>query len=310
MSAHPTPILELGYLGIEVSDMPRWRRFAAEVLGMQVEDGPPDAAGQASTRLRIDAAPARVLLLQGPADDCVWAGWRVADAQALSDFCARLTQHGLRWQVGTPAELALRSVRGMVHFADPAGNRHEVFWGQAGADTPFASPQVAKGFVTGAGGMGHIVYEVPDPAAERAFAEQVLGLRLSDTILAEPVPGVRIEFAFFHANERNHSFAFGPRPPRPGPVKRVHHFMLEVHDVTEVGRARDRCLAFGQPITMDIGEHPNDRMVSFYAQTPSGIHVEFGCNGLRVDEARWVPQVHQGISLWGHKPRTDALPKP
>jgi hypothetical protein len=61
---------------------------------------------------------------------------------------------------------------------------------------------------------------------------------------------------------------------------------------------------------MDIGEHPNDRMVSFYAQTPSGIHVEFGCNGLRVDEARWVPQVHQGISLWGHKPRTDALPKP
>lgn len=308
MSTTPSPILELGYLGIEVSDMPRWRQFADEVLGMQVEEGPGGLAGQHTTRLRMDEAPARVLLVEGPADDCAFAGWRVADAKALTDFCARLTQQGLVWHAGTPDELALRSVRAMVHFADPAGNRHEVFWGQDRASTPFASTKVAGGFVTGAGGMGHIVYEVQDTAAQRAFAEKVLGLRLSDTILAEPVPGVQVELAFFHANERHHSLAFGPRPPRPGPAKRVHHFMLEVNDVTEVGRARDRCLAFGQPITMDMGEHPNDRMVSFYAQTPSGIHVEFGCNGLLVDEPHWVPQVHHGISLWGHKPRTEPLP--
>lgn len=303
MSATPQPVLELGYLGLEVSDMARWRRFASEVLGLVVEDGAPDGSGQPSTRLRMDEATARLLLLSGPADDCAFAGWRLPDANALLAFCAKLDRLGLPWQAATPQELRLRDVTAMAHFVDPAGNRHEVYWGQTSAATPFHSPLVERGFVTGAGGLGHIVYEVADYPAQRAFARDVLALRLSDTILAEPVPGVEIEIAFFHANERHHSFAIAPRPPRPGPAKRVHHFMLEVHDITDVGRARDRCVAFGQPVSMDIGEHPNDRMVSFYAQTPSGIHVEFGCNGVHVDDNTWVPQVHRGTSLWGHQPR-------
>lgn len=304
MSSTHQPVLELGYLGLEVSDMARWRRFASEVLGLVGEDGPADANGQPSTRLRMDEAPARLLLLSGPADDCAFAGWRLPDANALLAFCAKLDRLGLPWHAATPQELRLRDVTAMAHFCDPDGNRHEVYWGQTRATTPFHSPLVQRGFVTGAGGLGHIVYEVGDYPAQRAFAREVLELRLSDTILAEPVPGVEIEIAFFHANERHHSFAIAPRPPRPGPAKRVHHFMLEVHDITDVGRARDRCLTFGQPVSMDIGEHPNDRMVSFYAQTPSGIHVEFGCNGVHVDDNTWVPQVHRGTSLWGHRPRT------
>lgn len=300
--AHP-PVLELGYMGLEVSDMARWRRFAHEVLGLVVEEGPLDANGLPSSRLRMDEAAARLLLLSGPADDCAFAGWRLTDAAALGAFCTKLDRLGMPWRAATPLELELRSVMAMVHFKDPAGNRHEVYWGQAPATTPFRSPLVEQGFVTGTGGLGHIVYEVGDCAAQHAFARDVLGLRLSDTILAEPAPGVEIEIAFFHANERHHSFAMAPRPPRPGPVKRVHHFMLEVHDITEVGRARDRCVAFGQPVTMDIGEHPNDRMVSFYAQTPSGVHVEFGCNGVQVDDDTWQPQVYRGTSIWGHRPR-------
>ncbi len=301
MSESTEAVLELGYLGLEVSDMPRWRRFAAEVLGMSVENGLADERGHASTRLRMDQAPARLFLVNGDADDCAFAGWRLSDESALARFCAKLDRLQLTWQAASPAELQLRSISAMVHFCDPAGNRHEVYCGQSPASTPFVSSLIAQGFVTGAGGMGHIVYEVPDCKAQQAFALEVLGLRWSDTILAEPVPGVEIEIDFFHANERHHSFAIGPRPPRPGPVKKVHHFMLEVHDITEVGRARDRCLAFGQPVTMEIGEHPNDRMVSFYAQTPSGIHVEFGCHGVHLDEKTWQPQVHRGISLWGHR---------
>ena len=46
-------------------------------------------------------------------------------------------------------------------------------------------------------------------------AREVLELRLSDTIEFEPAPRVNIEISFFHANERHHSFALAPRPPRP-----------------------------------------------------------------------------------------------
>ena len=53
---------ELGYLGFEVSDMPRWERFAREVLGVGVSRGPQD-----TLRLRLDAAPARFILRQGGA---------------------------------------------------------------------------------------------------------------------------------------------------------------------------------------------------------------------------------------------------
>lgn len=301
-------VLELGYLGFEVSDLAHWRRFATEVMGMMAADAPTDDLGRPGLRLRMDQAPVRLLLAQGPADDCAFAGWRLADEAALATFCNKLDRLGLPWHAASATELALRSVRAMVHFADPNGNRHEVYCGQEPAPVPFQSAMLPQGFVTGAGGLGHIVYEVTDYKAQLAFAQEVLELRLSDTIEFEPAPRVNIEVSFFHANERHHSFAFAPRPPRPGPAKRVHHFMVEVPDITQVGQARDRCIAFGQPISMDIGQHTNDRMVSFYAQTPSGIHVEFGCQGLLIDDATWTPQVHQATSIWGHRPRPQTPP--
>ena len=67
----------------------------------------------------------------------------------------------------------------------------------------------------------------------------------------------------------------------------------------------------GYAIANAIGQHPNDRELSFYVVSPSGFEVELGWNPIVVrDEAAWQPAHYQGISLWGHKPRTDALPKP
>ena len=34
-----------------------------------------------------------------------------------------------------------------------------------------------------------------------------------------------------------------------------------------------------------LGRHPNDRMFSFYAKTPSGFQFEFGWGGREVDDA-------------------------
>ena len=53
-----------------------------------------------------------------------------------------------------------RARRGkMLHFQDPEGNRHEVYAAAAASPGAFTSEIVASGFVTGAGGAGHVVFE-------------------------------------------------------------------------------------------------------------------------------------------------------
>jgi 3,4-dihydroxy-9,10-secoandrosta-1,3,5(10)-triene-9,17-dione 4,5-dioxygenase len=41
-------------------------------------------------------------------------------------------------------------------------------------------------------------------------------------------------------------------------------------------------------------------MLSFYMKTPGGFDVEFGCEGLEVEDDRWVARESTAISLWGH----------
>lgn len=305
MTTPPRFISQLGYLGFEVSSLAAWDRFATEVLGLAVLPGPVPA----SRWLRMDDHAQRFVLLEGPADDLVFTGWQVAHAADLQAFSAHLDAQGIAWAWGSEAEHALRGVQRLLHFHDPVGNRHEVYLGPQLATTRFTSPRVASGFVTGDEGLGHVVFGSPQYADSVAFAQRVLGLGLSDTIALKLGQGLRFEVSFCHANARHHSYAVAPNPPSPGPHKRIHHFMLEVKAVEEVGFARDRCLAAGQGVTMDLGQHPNDRMISFYGQTPSGFHVEFGWGGVKVDEARWQVVQYDRLSEWGHRPSTEGPPR-
>ncbi len=289
---------ELGYLGFEVSDLPAWERFASDVLGLEVVDPPKSDDEKARRLLRMDDAAQRFILIEGPVDDCAFAGWGVDD---VAEFGRKLDALGVEWSNASAQELSLRGVDAMLYFRDPDGNRHEVFRGQKKASKPFASAKVASGFVTGDGGLGHAVYQAADYPAAVEFAQKVLGLKISDYIDITVAPGVTFEVAFFHANERHHSYAVAPRPPIPGPVKRLHHFMLETRSITDNGLARDRCVAAGFPIAMDIGQHPNDKMVSFYGQTPSGVLVEFGCGGVLVDDSAWTVGRFNQMSEWGHR---------
>jgi hypothetical protein len=61
----------------------------------------------------------------------------------------------------------------------------------------------------------------------------------------------------------------------------------------------------GYAISNGIGQHPNDRELSFYVASPSGFDIELGWNPILVtDEAGWNPAHYQGISLWGHFPES------
>lgn len=57
----------------------------------------------------------------------------------------------------------------------------------------------------------------------------------------------------------------------------------------------------GRKVTMSLGKHTNDEVVSFYTMTPSGFELEYGCGGRTIDdEDDWRVVEYDDISFWGH----------
>ena len=76
--------------------------------------------------------------------------------------------------------------------------------------------------------------------------------------------------------------------------------MLEVDRLDDVGRALERVRKHKAPLSATLGRHMNDEMISFYVRSPGGFDVEFGTDGLQVDDARWVARESTAVSYWGH----------
>jgi 2,3-dihydroxybiphenyl 1,2-dioxygenase len=286
-----TTDLKLGYLGFEVKDLKAWESFATEVLGLQIGDRP-KAGG---FTLRMDDHAARFFIEPGPADDVFAMGWEAPDRATLEQLALRARSAGIDVVEGSAEDAARRNVERLVKLTDPGGLPLELFVGPK-RGLAFRSEVVRSGFVTDAQGMGHAVISAETQELSQKFYVDVLGFRLSDRIVCE-VHGYPVDIAFFHTNSRHHSVAFGKRQK-----KRIHHFMIEVGSFDDVGLAMDRALRTGVPIVQTLGRHPNDRMFSFYAKTPSGFQFELGWGGREVDDATWQPTTYDHISEWGHHP--------
>lgn len=286
-----TTHIRLGYLGFEVKDLAAWEAFATGVLGLEVARR--DANELA---LRCDDWEQRFLVTAGPSDDLSCLGWEVDDAPALDVIVLRLRGAGVEVEEGSADLARARRVTRLVTLRDPSGNPCELFFGAERAASPFKSPHVVSKFVTGDQGLGHVVMSANDPAKSERFYADLLGFRLSDRIVCE-FHGYPVDITFMHGSTRHHSVAIG------GPQKkRIHHFMLEVASMDDVGLGFDRALQGGIRIMQTLGRHPNDRMFSFYARTPSGFQFEYGWGARQVDDATWQPTTYDHISEWGHHP--------
>ncbi|MFC3986557.1 VOC family protein [Streptosporangium jomthongense] len=288
-------VKELGYVVYEVSDLADWEHFGVELLGMPIGE----RTGTGFT-LRTDEKAHRWIVTEGPADDLVATGYEVVDAAELDALVEKVRAAGIEVAEGDPALAAARKVERIFVTADPMGNRIELVTGLAEAATPFESAKLLGGFVTGAGGAGHQVLLAHDVPRETylGFYIDLLGFKVSDIIVEEVTPGVVADLIFLHCNGRHHTVAFGDLPS----PKRTHHFMVEVTDIRDVGRAYDRCMDTKQPFEMTLGMHPNDHMFSFYVFTPSGFSVEYGWGGLIIDDETWEVRTLDKLHSWGHRP--------
>ncbi|HEU4360581.1 MAG TPA: VOC family protein [Mycobacterium sp.] len=290
-------IRSLGYLRIEATDMAGWREFGLKVLGM--------VEGQGSTEgalyLRMDDFPARFVIVPGDRDRLLASGWECANAEGLQDIRQRLEAEGTPYKEATAAELADRRVDEMISFSDPSGNGLEVFHGAALQHRRVVSPYGHR-FVTEQQGLGHVVLSTKDDAEALHFYRDVLGFRLRDSMrlppqmVGRPADAPPAWLRFFGCNPRHHSLAFLPMPTPTGIV----HVMVEVGNSDDVGLCLDRVYRRKVPMAATLGRHVNDKMLSFYMKSPSGFQVEFGCEGLQVEDDDWVARESTAVSLWGH----------
>ena len=284
----------LAYIVAESSDLARWKAYGEGVLGMMSASAPDGAL-----YLKMDERQYRILVLPGTRDAYAASGWEVLDEAAFEAGLATLQASGTPFELGDAKLAAQRRVQRIALFQDPSGNRHELVCGFQSDFAHFASPVGVKRFVTGAIGMGHTVLPAAQFEATARFAREVMGFGLSDVFNFKPAgdDGPTLPIHFFHCNNgRHHSLALAGFPVESGCV----HVMVEVDDVPEVGRAIDRMHSQQVLQTATLGQHTNDRMISFYMRTPSNFDIEFGCGGAVVDWREHVVHEFTRVSLWGH----------
>lgn len=282
-------VTQLGYFGYQVSDLDAWRRLAAEIIGFEiVGDGDP-------MYLRLDDRHHRVALFPGKSDKLEYIGWEAPSVEAFEEIAARVKSAAVEVALGTEAECGVRRVKRLIKFRDPNGFPTEVYCGPERGTRPFVPSRPNAGFKTGVLGLGHVVLRCADPDASTRFYCDALGFRLTDT-----ADLTRMSATFLHCNPRHHSLAL--TTALPGAAGQVSHLMVEACAMEDVGCAYELCQAKGVPIWLSLGQHTNDRVLSFYIRSPSGFGLEYGFGGLEIDEATWCVEHWKTGSFWGHKP--------
>jgi 2,3-dihydroxybiphenyl 1,2-dioxygenase len=288
-------VIGLGYIGLNVSDPIAWKRWGADFLGAM--EGPRSPRG--IERLRFDDYSWRVALEKGDRNDLAWIGLEVAGPEELSALGSRLSAAGVKVEAADSKLLAERGVMGLLRCSDPEGLGVELYYGPTRlSDVPFVSPVGAR-FVTGSQGMGHLAIATAEAKAARHFYIDLLGFRQADSIRMAMGPELHIDLEFYFCNPRHHTLAIAPLPVLP--PKRMHHMMVQVETLDQVGFALDRLERTNTHQTMTIGRHSNDKMVSFYVRTPSGFELEYGYDAIQVHPETWTMARHDKISAWGHK---------
>lgn len=291
MEPGDSPIAGVGYVVVQTENPDAWGDFAGNVLGMMPSSL---ALPTGSLAYRMDDRLARVILAPGP-DSLAAVGWDVAGRAQWEDLLVRLDKAGVKADnVGTE-KAHCRGVDELYRAEDPSGGVVE--FGLRPMIDPidhFVSPTGVR-FVTGDQGMGHITAAVANYADTVDFYTEVLGFRVRETI------DLAIRATFCGTNPRHHSIALVDGHGE----NHVHHVMVEVDSMDDVGRCLDRVEAGAAVQTTTLGRHFNDLMTSFYMSSPSGLQVEYGYGGRRVNAAEWVESTQGGVgggSLWGHRP--------
>lgn len=287
--------VRLGYIVIETDKFADWRRFGRDAIGMHLDDTGPDVM-----RFRLDSNQCRFLLRRGPAEDVAALGWQLDDNHTFDEVVNRVRRHDVPVTEGAAEDVALRGVERLACFPGPNGLTQEISLGAHTCGTAL-NVTMRGDFVTGEGGIGHVAVTSKKPDQMHGYYHTVFDARLTDYI-NETISGVKLKIRFLRVNGRHHTIAIAAVNGLPiNPIRtRVQHVNIQVAELDDMTASYQRVKDLGFQMALTVGQHTNDRELSYYAKTPSGFEWEVGWNPIVIDETIWEPTTYQGISIWGH----------
>ena len=299
-------LVHLGYVVIESQKFLDWHRFGADAIGLHVDELSRDAM-----RFRLDDHACRFLIHRGSAEDVVAAGWQVDDHQTFDRILARVADRGVLVTEGTADQCDLRGVERLWRFPGPKGIATEIFTRPVLTSAPLR--MLNEAFVTDADGhgangygMGHLAITTKDPVSLQRYYDTVFDARLSDYI-NENISGLKLKIRFLRTDSRHHSVAIANINRVPiDPIRTsIQHMNIQVASLDDLLASFERVTHQGFAMAWSVGQHTNDRELSYYSVTPSGFELEVGWNPVVVTqelESTWEPSTYAGISIWGHTP--------
>lgn len=279
------PILNLGYLGVYSPDPGEWLSYGRDIMGAEAHESGDDVL------IKIDERSHRLTVHPGERGGLAYLGFEVQGPLELEHSEKVLADAGVAYERYEGEAARERRVAALLRFHDPAGNQVELFYGQE-RDYSFLSPQGVSGFVTDIQGLGHAVIGVADLDKTLDFYLRVFGFKISD--IAEKGGNRTI---FLRCGPREHTLALLQMDvPKP----RLHHYMVEVGALDDVGCAYDRVQDAGIQLVLTLGRHTNDSMISFYCKTPGGFLMEYGWDGRAMKPSDAATTMTKG-DVWGHR---------
>lgn len=287
--------VSMGYAVVETSQIEKWQTFLRDGIGMDV------TPHSDALRCRLDDHQCRLLIKSGKAENMVALGLEMADEDALQIVLQRLKSFKIAAVERTGPEASQRGVMRFWSFKGPKGLTVECYANPIKATS--APKMTCQGFVTGDQGFGHVAMVTKRPDEVFAFWRDIFDIRHTDDV-QEHRSGAKLHFQFLRFNKRHHSIALASTPKiRLDPIRTsIQHLEVQMVEMDEVAKAYERCKSLGFHISMSVGQHANDRAVSFYVRTPSGFDFECGWNPLTVPEEGWKGQIWDTSSIWGHQP--------
>jgi 3,4-dihydroxy-9,10-secoandrosta-1,3,5(10)-triene-9,17-dione 4,5-dioxygenase len=261
---------------------------------MTAKDNGPDLL------LRMDERVARIIVREPPAEPLAGAkapfvvGWECPSEADWQRAALAIEKAGYTI-IAAPEAVWYTEVFSCV---DPSGVQCEFFYGGKVDPADHFVSSTGVRFVTNAQGLGHVTISTPLCRESAEFYSGVLAFQVRETKITGPERSW--QWAFLSPSEREHSIAVMD----VGRDGQLMHVLIEVDDLDSVGRAMDKCLDGLAPLSVSLGRHWNDEMVSFYVRTPSGFDVEYGYGGRKIDSADWSRRAQGGggaVSLWGHR---------
>lgn len=287
-------INSLGYLGFESPDAKEWESFGPEVFGLGLAE--PGADG--SVYLRMDDRHHRIAIRPGAENKLAYIGWELRDKKAFRDAVAELESKNFPYELGSAEECAERAVTGIVRIRDPHDFVHELFYAAEFTAGSFLPGKPHHGFVAGTDGVGHVVIVVPEWGDDMDhFINDILGMELFAGYLTATPDGGMFGPQFFRCNPRSHVLGYVTIPG----LKGVQHIAIEGKSLDDVGKAYDLVQEREMQITMTLGRHMMDTLVSFYMRSPTGFDIEFGAGGVVLDDETFVQTKPSSAEVWGHK---------